>query len=132
MFLTSTGLDLEIVEFADKNNIPMIPGALTPTEIMMATKAGTDFIKLFPCSALGGATYVRALQPPFPHVRFIAAGGVNQQTAAEFIKAGASAIGVGQDLLPREAIRTRNSEWIPRVDQTFSRNGTGRALSLGP
>jgi 2-dehydro-3-deoxyphosphogluconate aldolase/(4S)-4-hydroxy-2-oxoglutarate aldolase len=119
MFLTSTGLDLEIVEFAGKNNIPIIPGALTPSEIMMAMKAGADFIKLFPCSAMGGAAYVRALQPPFPQVRFVAAGGVNQQTASEFIKAGASAIGVGQDLLPREAIRTRNVKWIHELARRF-------------
>jgi 2-dehydro-3-deoxyphosphogluconate aldolase/(4S)-4-hydroxy-2-oxoglutarate aldolase len=119
MFLTSTGFDPEIVEFADSVNIPMIPGALTPSEIMMALKAGADFIKLFPCSAMGGPAYVRSLKGPFPGVRFIASGGVSQQTAGDFIKAGASAIGVGQDLLPREAIRLRNAEWIHELTRRF-------------
>jgi 2-dehydro-3-deoxyphosphogluconate aldolase/(4S)-4-hydroxy-2-oxoglutarate aldolase len=119
MFLTSTGLDLEIIDFATRNHIPMIPGALTPTEVMTAMRAGADFIKLFPCSAMGGAAYVRALKGPFPQARFIASGGVNQQTAADFIKAGASAIGVGQDLLPRDAIRVRNAQWIHELTRRF-------------
>jgi 2-dehydro-3-deoxyphosphogluconate aldolase/(4S)-4-hydroxy-2-oxoglutarate aldolase len=97
----------------------MIPGALTPSEIMMAMRAGADFIKLFPCSAMGGAAYVRSLKGPFPNVRLIASGGVNQQTAAEFIKAGASAIGVGQDLLPRDAIRQNNKKWIHELTRRF-------------
>jgi 2-dehydro-3-deoxyphosphogluconate aldolase/(4S)-4-hydroxy-2-oxoglutarate aldolase len=119
MFLTSTGLDREIVEFADKMNIPMIPGALTPSEVMMAMKAGAEFIKLFPCSAMGGPAYVRALKGPFPNVRFIASGGVSQQTAADYIRAGATAIGVGQDLLPRDAIRHRNGQWIRELTRRF-------------
>lgn len=119
MFLTSTGLDLEIVKFALRHNVPCIPGALTPSEVMMAKKAGADFIKIFPCSILGGASYIRALKGPFPAMRLMASGGVNQQTAADFIRAGASAIGVGQDLLPREAIRVRNSEWIHELVRRF-------------
>jgi len=119
MFLTSTGLDLEIVEFANHASVPMIPGALTPSEIMAATKAGAEIIKLFPCSVMGGPAYIRALKGPFPHAKLIASGGVSQQTAADFIKAGASAIGVGQDLLPREAIQLRNIKWIHELTRRF-------------
>jgi 2-dehydro-3-deoxyphosphogluconate aldolase / (4S)-4-hydroxy-2-oxoglutarate aldolase len=119
MFLTSTGLDTDIVDYAVKQAIAVIPGALTPSEVMMAVKAGAEFIKIFPCSVMGGASYIRALKGPFPRVRMIASGGVNQQTAGDFIRAGASAIGVGQDLLPREAIRMRNREWINVLAKRF-------------
>jgi 2-dehydro-3-deoxyphosphogluconate aldolase / (4S)-4-hydroxy-2-oxoglutarate aldolase len=119
MFLTSTGLDLEVVEFARKNEIPVIPGALTPSEIMTAMRAGAEFIKIFPCSVMGGPSYISALKGPFPHLRLVASGGVNQQTASEYIKAGSSAIGVGQDLLPREAIRLKNIEWIHELTRRF-------------
>ena len=118
-FLTSTGLDLEIVDFAQKHGIPVIPGALTPTEVMAARKAGADFIKIFPCSNVGGAGYIRSLRSPFPNVGLIASGGVNQQTATDFIRAGASALGIGQDLLPREAIRMRNEAWIHELARRF-------------
>ena len=73
----------------------MIPGALTPTEVIMAWKAGSDFVKVFPCSQVGGPGYIRALKAPFPHVPLIASGGVNQQTASDFILAGAVALGIG-------------------------------------
>jgi 2-dehydro-3-deoxyphosphogluconate aldolase / (4S)-4-hydroxy-2-oxoglutarate aldolase len=119
MFLTSTGLDLEVVEFANKEKIPIIPGALTPSEVMMAMKAGADFIKIYPCSAMGGPTYIRALKGPFPKVRLIATGGVTQQTAMDFMRAGASAVGVGQDLLPRDAVRNRNMLWIHELARRF-------------
>ena len=118
-FLTSTGLDLDLVDFALKHNVLLFPGALTPTEVMMANKMGADFIKVFPCSSMGGASYIRALKSPFPHVRLIAAGGVNQQTAADFIRSGASAIGVGKDLLPIGAIQARNANWINELARRF-------------
>jgi len=119
MFLTSTGLDLEVVEFANKEKIPIIPGALTPSEVMMAMKAGADFIKIYPCSAMGGPAYIRALKGPFPKARLIATGGVTQQTAMDFMRAGASAVGVGQDLLPRDAVRNRNTLWIHELARRF-------------
>lgn len=118
-FMTSTGLDLEILEFAQGYNIPMIPGALTPTEVMMARKAGAGFIKIFPCSSAGGASHIHALKRPFPNLRFIASGGVTQQTAADFIRAGANAIGVSQDILPRDAIRLKNADWIRELSRRF-------------
>lgn len=118
-FLTSTGLDLEMVAFAVKEDVVVLPGALTPTEVMMAWKAGPDFVKIFPCSQVGGATYIRALKKPFPDVPMIAAGGVNQQTASDFILAGAIAIGVGKDLIPLEAIERRQSHRIHELAHRF-------------
>jgi 2-dehydro-3-deoxyphosphogluconate aldolase/(4S)-4-hydroxy-2-oxoglutarate aldolase len=111
-FLTSTGLDMQTVEFAARENVVIFPGALTPSEVMMAWKAGADFVKVFPCSQLGGAPYVKALKAPFPQVPLIASGGVNQQNAAEFFLAGATAIGVGAHLIPKKAIELRQPHRI--------------------
>jgi 2-dehydro-3-deoxyphosphogluconate aldolase/(4S)-4-hydroxy-2-oxoglutarate aldolase len=118
-FLTSPGLDLGLVEFAHKQNVVALAGALTPTEVTMAWKAGSDFVKVFPCSQVGGDTYIKALKRPFPQVRLIAAGGVNQKTAANFILAGASAIGVGGELIPREAIELRQADRIHELARRF-------------
>jgi 2-dehydro-3-deoxyphosphogluconate aldolase/(4S)-4-hydroxy-2-oxoglutarate aldolase len=118
-FVTSPGLDLEIVELARKEDILAIPGALTPTEVTVAWRASADFIKVFPCAQLGGASYIHALRAPFPDVLFVAAGGVNQQTAAEFITAGASAIGVGAELIPRKAVQQRDQRWITELARRF-------------
>jgi 2-dehydro-3-deoxyphosphogluconate aldolase / (4S)-4-hydroxy-2-oxoglutarate aldolase len=118
-FVTSPGLDLEIVEFARKEGILAIPGALTPTEVTVAWRASADFIKVFPCAQLGGASYIHALRAPFPDVLFVAAGGVNQQTAAEFITAGASAIGVGTELIPKKAVQQRDQHWITELARRF-------------
>jgi len=118
-FLTSPGLDFELVEFAIKKDIAVLAGALTPTEVTMAWKAGADFVKIFPCSQVGSDKYIRALKGPFRHVPLIAAGGVNQMTAANFILAGASAIGVGGELVPEEAIRLRQEERIHELARRF-------------
>ena len=118
-FLTTTGLDPEIVQFAHQHHILIIPGALTPTEVVMARKAGAGFIKLFPCSSVGGPSYIRALRRPFPDVRLVASGGVTQQTAADYIRAGADVLGIGQDLLPRDAVRARNWHWIHELARRF-------------
>ena len=120
-FLTSTGLDPKIVEYARAQDIAVIPGALTPTEVIMAWKAGADFVKVFPCSQVGGAGYIRALKAPLPQVPLIASGGVNQQTATDFILAGAVALGVGADLIPHEAIVRRQADWIQELARRFVR-----------
>lgn len=120
-FVTSTGLDLGVVEFVKQQDVVVIPGALTPSEVIMAWKAGSDFVKIFPCSQLGGPAYIRALKAPFPHVPLIASGGVNQQTASDFIVAGAAALGVGADLIPNEAIQRRQPEWIQELARRFVR-----------
>ncbi len=111
-FLTTTGLDLKTVEFADQQKVVIFPGALTPTEVMMAWKAGVDFVKVFPCSQMGGAPYIKALKTPFPQVPMIASGGVNQLNVAEFFLAGATAVGVGAHLVPRKAVELRQPHRI--------------------
>ena len=118
-FLTSPGLDLQIVEFGVKKDVAVLAGALTPTEITKAWKAGSDFVKVYPCSLVGGDKYIKALKGPFRHVPLIAAGGVNQVTAASYILAGASAIGVGGELVPEEAIRLRQEERIHELARRF-------------
>ena len=118
-FLTSTGLDLEVVEFALQHDIVVFPGALTPTEVLTAWRAGPDFVKIFPCSTLGGPAYIRALKGPFPQIPLIASGGVNQHTAVEFIHAGAVALGIGGELIPHEAIRLRQEHWIGELARRF-------------
>lgn len=127
-FLTSTGLDHDMVEFAEKHKVAVIPGALTPTEVMEAVKAKVDFVKIFPCAQVGGPGYIRALKAPFPDVPLIASGGVNQQTAGDFIHAGAVALGIGEDLIPREAIDHQDLDWIRELSRRF-RNIVTRARS---
>lgn len=118
-FLTTPALDLEIVSFAAKHDAVVFPGALTPTEISIAWRAGADFVKIFPCAQMGGPSYIRALKLPFPKVPLIASGGVNQQTAGDFIRAGAVALGIGQHLIPQEAIEQRQSERIHELAHRF-------------
>jgi 2-dehydro-3-deoxyphosphogluconate aldolase / (4S)-4-hydroxy-2-oxoglutarate aldolase len=118
-FLTSPGLDLQLIDFAQKREVTVLPGALTPTEVTIAWKAGADFVKVFPCSLVGGDKYIRALKGPFRHVPLIAAGGVSQVTAASYILAGAAAIGVGGELVPEEAIRLRQEERIHELARRF-------------
>ena len=118
-FLTSPGLDLKIVEFALKEGVLALPGALTPTEVTAAWQSGADLIKVFPCAQLGGASYIHALKGPFPDVPFVAAGGVNQKTATEFIAAGAAAIGVGRELIPKSAVQHRDAHWVKELARRF-------------
>jgi 2-dehydro-3-deoxyphosphogluconate aldolase/(4S)-4-hydroxy-2-oxoglutarate aldolase len=108
-----------MVEFAVKQGVVVFPGALTPGEIMAAWKAGSDFVKVFPCSMLGGPSYIRTLKSPFPDIPLIASGGVTQQTATDFILAGAAAVGIGRDLIYPEAIRRRERDWIRELGGRF-------------
>ena len=118
-FLTATGFDPALVEFARKHDIAVLPGALTPTEIINAWKAGADFVKVFPCAQVGGDKYIKALKTALPQIPLIAAGGVNQQTATNFIVAGATAIGVGNELIPPDAIELRESARIRELARRF-------------
>jgi 2-dehydro-3-deoxyphosphogluconate aldolase / (4S)-4-hydroxy-2-oxoglutarate aldolase len=118
-FLTAPSFNPTMIEFAAKQNVAVFPGALTPTEIVNAWEAGSDFVKVFPCSLVGGERYVRALKTALPAIRLIAAGGVNQQTCGDFIVAGASAIGVGTELIPTEAIERKQSKRIQELAQRF-------------
>jgi len=118
-FLTCPGLDLDIVQFAKNRDLAMMAGALTPTEIVTAWKSGSDFVKVFPCAQIGGESYIRALKGPFPKIPLIAAGGVNQQTAANFILAGAVALGIGRELIPSEAVQKRQEGRIRELAHRF-------------
>ena len=118
-FLTTDGLDLSIIEFANKQEIAVWPAALTPTEVIIAWKAGPDFVKVFPCAPVGGDTYIRILKKAFVQIPLIAAGGVNQQTAQKFILAGATALGVGGDLIPEDALRYKQAGRIRELAQRF-------------
>jgi 2-dehydro-3-deoxyphosphogluconate aldolase/(4S)-4-hydroxy-2-oxoglutarate aldolase len=120
-FLTSPSFNPAIVDFGAKQNIAVLPGALTPTEVVTAWNAGADFIKVFPCGPVGGDRYIKALHSSFPQIPLIAAGGVNQQTAANFILSGATAIGVGTELIPTEAIQRRQSQRIHELARRFSK-----------
>jgi len=118
-FLTSDGLHIELIEFAVKAEVVVFPGSLTPTEVITAWKTGCDFVKVVPCVQIGGETYIRSLHRMFPHIPMIAAGGVNQQNAYNFILAGALAIGIGHELIPNEAIRRRQPDRIGELARRF-------------
>jgi len=119
-FLTSPGLSLKIVEFAKRNGLVSIPGALTPSEVLEAWEAGADFVKVFPCIDVGGERYIKALKTALPQIPLVPAGGVNQQTAGNYILAGASAIGVGNELIPPEAIERRQAKRIKELSLRFT------------
>jgi len=118
-FLTSPGLVTEVVDFAVKKDVVVFPGALTPTEVIAAWKAGADFVKIFPCAQVGGPVYLRAIKVPLPQVPLIASGGVNQVSATSFLLAGATALGIGSELMPREAVHRRNDEHIHELARRF-------------
>jgi 2-dehydro-3-deoxyphosphogluconate aldolase/(4S)-4-hydroxy-2-oxoglutarate aldolase len=118
-FLTSDGLHPDVIEFAQRNELVVFPGALTPTEVITAWKAGCDFVKVVPCTQIGGETYVRSLHRMFPHLPLIAAGGVNQENAFNFILAGAVALGIGGELIPLEALRQRQGDRIAELARRF-------------
>src|ERR1035441_7148820 len=118
-FLTSPGFVPEVAAYANKVNVVVLPGALTPTEIIAAWKAGSDLVKIFPTGHIGGIQYVRALKVPLPQIPLIATGGVNQVNASDFILAGATAIGVGGELLPKEALHFRQTDRIHELAGRF-------------
>src|SRR5215472_194614 len=120
-FLTAPGFDCAIVEFAAKHDIPSMPGALTPTEVVTAWRSGADFVKVFPCGQVGADSYIRALTRSLPQIPLVAAGGVNQQNAEAFILAGATAIGVGTQLIPTEAIERRQAKRVQELALRFSK-----------
>jgi 2-dehydro-3-deoxyphosphogluconate aldolase/(4S)-4-hydroxy-2-oxoglutarate aldolase len=118
-FLVSPGFDCGAVELAVKENVLIMAGALTPTEVIAAWRAGSDFVKIFPCGQVGGARYIKALKGPLPQVPLVPTGGVNLSTAAEFIQAGAAALGVGGELVQAEALRAGRPEIITDLARKF-------------
>lgn len=102
-FVVSPALNVHTIELCRRYSVPVMPGALTPTEVVTAWQAGADVVKVFPCSALGGAKYLKALHGPLPQIQLIPTGGVSLSTAEDFLKAGAFALGVGSDLVDAKA-----------------------------
>jgi 2-dehydro-3-deoxyphosphogluconate aldolase/(4S)-4-hydroxy-2-oxoglutarate aldolase len=119
-FLTSDGLHLRLVEFATKNGVVVFPGALTPTEVVTAWESGCDFVKVVPCAYIGGEGYIRSLHKMFPRIPLIAAGGVSQQTAPQYILAGATALGIGGELVPASAIQRSQPDRIRELTRRFA------------
>lgn len=118
-FVVSPSLHPEVIAKTKELGKVSIPGALTPTEVITAWNAGGDYVKVFPCSAVGGASYLRALLAPFPELQLIPTGGVTQQTAAEFLKAGARALGVGADLVNTKAITDGQPELVTNAARSY-------------
>jgi 2-dehydro-3-deoxyphosphogluconate aldolase/(4S)-4-hydroxy-2-oxoglutarate aldolase len=118
-FLTSPVLLTNLVQFAVSKDVVVFPGALTPSEVVTAWDSGADLVKVFPCSQVGGAGYIAALHGPLPQIPLIASGGVNQQTAGNFIRFGATALGIGAELVPRSAVQGRNGDQIRELARRF-------------
>jgi 2-dehydro-3-deoxyphosphogluconate aldolase/(4S)-4-hydroxy-2-oxoglutarate aldolase len=119
-FISSPALDVPTVEFvAQQGNIIMMSGALTPTEIHTAWKAGSDFVKIFPSSLVGGDNYIRALRRPFPDIPFIPGGGITQQNAAQYLLAGAVALSIGKELIPNESMLLHKPDRIRELTRRF-------------
>jgi 2-dehydro-3-deoxyphosphogluconate aldolase/(4S)-4-hydroxy-2-oxoglutarate aldolase len=120
-FVVSPALNLATIEMCRRYSVAILPGALTPTEVVAAWQAGADVVKVFPCGALGGASYIKSLKAPLPHVEMIPTGGVSVKTAADFIRAGSLALGVGADLVDTKAIREGNAKLVTEKAREYVR-----------
>jgi 2-dehydro-3-deoxyphosphogluconate aldolase/(4S)-4-hydroxy-2-oxoglutarate aldolase len=118
-FVVSPALDLATIACCRRYSVPVAPGALTPTEVVAAWQAGADIVKVFPANAVGGASYIKALKAPLPQIELCPTGGVSLETAADFIKAGASVLGVGNDLVDLKALRAGQSQAITDKAKRF-------------
>ncbi len=118
-FVVSPALNIGTVELCRRYSVAVLPGALTPTEVVTAWQAGADVVKVFPCGALGGAKYLKSLKAPLPQIEMIPTGGVSLKTAAEFIEAGALALGVGADLVDTEAVRAGQPEKVTEAARAY-------------
>jgi 2-dehydro-3-deoxyphosphogluconate aldolase/(4S)-4-hydroxy-2-oxoglutarate aldolase len=119
MFLVTPNLDLGVIEYAKAETIPIVAGALTPTEVYSAWSAGADLVKVFPCGAMGGPQYLKDLLGPFDHIRLAAVGGVSLANLAEYFSAGAAAVGVSTSLFGGKALREKNLEQIGHNVKNF-------------
>jgi 2-dehydro-3-deoxyphosphogluconate aldolase / (4S)-4-hydroxy-2-oxoglutarate aldolase len=118
-FVVSPALNLETIARCRELDIAVMPGALTPTEVVQAWNAGADFVKVFPAGAVGGPSYLKSLKAPLPQIELVPTGGVSLKTAADFIRAGAAALGVGADLVDINAIREGQSALITERAKQF-------------
>jgi 2-dehydro-3-deoxyphosphogluconate aldolase/(4S)-4-hydroxy-2-oxoglutarate aldolase len=119
MFLVSPNLDLGVVEYARSRGIPIVAGALSPTEVYAAWSAGADMIKVFPCQALGGPTYIRELAGPFEQMDLVAVGGVSISNCRKYLDAGAKAVGVSTALFGQEALEQKDVRALARNVRDF-------------
>jgi 2-dehydro-3-deoxyphosphogluconate aldolase/(4S)-4-hydroxy-2-oxoglutarate aldolase len=120
-YIVSPATNFDTIEYCSESDVVIMPGALTPTEVVNAWDAGADFVKVFPADSMGGAKYLRSLKAPLPHIKLIPTGGVSLATAAEFIKAGAEAVGVGADLVNLNAIRRGRAGEITEAAREYLR-----------
>ncbi len=118
-FIVSPALNVRTIEWCRAADVPVMPGALTPTEVLTAWQAGADFVKVFPCDSAGGAAHVKALKGPFPEIPLIPTGGVTLATAADYIRAGAAAIGVGSNLVDTRAIAAGKSGRVTEAARQY-------------
>ncbi len=118
-FVVSPALNTGTIELCRRYSVAVMPGALTPTEVVTAWQAGADVVKVFPCGALGGAKYLKSLKAPLPQIEMIPTGGVSLQTASEFIEAGALALGVGADLVDTKAIRAGEARKVTEAARAY-------------
>jgi len=120
-FIVAPGFDSGTVQLVKSLGKPMMAGALTPTEVIAAWRAGSDFVKIFPCGTVGGPKYIKALKAPLPQIPMIPTGGVNLNTAAEFIQAGAVALGIGGELVSAAALKSGDMKLITENARQFVR-----------
>jgi 2-dehydro-3-deoxyphosphogluconate aldolase/(4S)-4-hydroxy-2-oxoglutarate aldolase len=118
-FLVTPALNVKTIELARRYSKPIFPGALTPTEVLTAWEAGADAVKVFPCNALGGAKYIKALKAPLPQIELVPTGGVNLETVADFLAAGSAAVGVGSELVDNTSIADKNYTLITERARKF-------------
>src|SRR5205823_3636492 len=118
-FVVSPALNVETISCCRRYSVAVMPGALTPTEVLQAWTAGADFVKVFPAGALGGANYIKSLKAPLPQIELVPTGGVSLKTAADFIRAGASALGVGADLVDTKALSEGRADLITERARQF-------------
>lgn len=118
-FIVSPVLDTATVTCCQEQGVAVIPGALTPTEIVQAWRAGADLVKVFPAGAMGGASYIKSLLAPMPQLQLVPTGGVTLATAAGYIDAGAAAVGAGTDLVNRDALRAGRSDTITAAAHAY-------------
>ncbi|HWF67321.1 MAG TPA: bifunctional 4-hydroxy-2-oxoglutarate aldolase/2-dehydro-3-deoxy-phosphogluconate aldolase [Acidobacteriaceae bacterium] len=107
-FIVSPAFDARVLEVARTYGKICMPGALTPTEALVAWQAGADLVKIFPCNSVGGPSYIRSLKGPFPQMEVVVTGGVNLENVGQYLAAGVAAVGVGEIILEREAIEAAN------------------------
>ena len=118
-FVVSPIFEKQVVEFCNKNGICVMPAGLTPTEIYNAWQSGADVVKVFPCGAVGGASYIKAIKSVFPEIKLMPTGGVNANTLSDFLMEGAIAVGVGTDLVDSNLVKTRDADALKQKAESF-------------